>query len=191
MSCSDASVASSPPSLACPPPAVTKRFGVAGCRALSEALHHNTTLVSLDIRCRCFDVGVGFVQSAEAPGPALPCCDCVRADNNISAVGCESLSGALRVNSTLTSLDVGGCECDCKCATRVELLTLCAAMASVVLCCVVYRVACVVGCCDCVRAGNDIGAAGCESLSGALRVNSTLTSLDVSGEWDCDCATLC
>jgi hypothetical protein len=54
--------------------------------------------------------------------------------------------------------------------------------------CVVYRVACiVVGCCDCVRADNNIAAVGCESLCGALRVNSTLTSLDVSSECDCDC----
>jgi hypothetical protein len=60
-------------------------------------------------------------------------CDCVRADNKIGAAGCESLSGALRVNSTLASLDVGG-ECDCDCATRVVLLTLCTAMACAVLC---------------------------------------------------------
>jgi hypothetical protein len=72
-------------------------------------------------------------------------------------------------------------------ARHVVLLTLCTAS---VLCCVVYRVACVVeGGCDCVRAGNDIGDAGCESLSSVLRVNSTLMSLDVSGECDCDCAT--
>jgi hypothetical protein len=37
------------------------------------------------------------------------------------------------VNSTLTSLDVG-CECDCDCTTRVVSLTLCTAMACVVLC---------------------------------------------------------
>jgi hypothetical protein len=59
-------------------------------------------------------------------------CDCVRAVNGISAAGCESLSGALRVNSTLTSLDVSR-ECDCDCATGVVLLTLCTAMAAAVL----------------------------------------------------------
>ncbi len=36
----------------------------------------------------------------------------VRADNWIGAVGCESLCGSLRVNSTLTTLAVSG-ECDC------------------------------------------------------------------------------
>jgi hypothetical protein len=57
----------------------------------------------------------------------------VRAVNSIGAAGCESLSSALRVNSTLTSLALES-ECDCDCATRVVLLTLCTAMACVVLC---------------------------------------------------------
>ena len=35
--------------------------------------------------------------------------------------------------------------------------------------------------CSCVFADNNIGAAGASSLSEALKVNSTVTSIDVSG----------
>ncbi len=94
-------------------PRAGKRFGEAGCRALSEALHHNTTLTSLNISSRCLDDADGFANSRlTAWCRCCGCCGCVRAGNNIGAAGCEWLCGALRVNSTLTSLNVG-CECDC------------------------------------------------------------------------------
>ena len=37
--------------------------------------------------------------------------------------------------------------------------------------------------CVCMLAGNEIGAAGAERLAAALEKNSSLTQLDLEGEW--------
>jgi hypothetical protein len=51
-----------PARIGVPGMAGTKHFGEAGCRALSEALHHNSTLVSLDVQCRYLGDGDSFAE---------------------------------------------------------------------------------------------------------------------------------
>ena len=125
-----------------------------GARALSDALKTNTTLQSLNLECE--------QEESEKDGWIA---DIVnnkhkQADNGIGAEGARALSEALKVNTTLQSLNLFGEQ-----EQSVEDGWI-ADIANN----------------KHQQAGNDIGEEGARALSDALKTNTSLQSLNLRCE---------
>ena len=84
--------------------------------------------------------------------------------NDIRGEGAASIAEALKLNTTITSVNLGG-EC------RAGAGVLCARSFEV----------CGGRCRSCVS-GNGIGGAGAASIAEALKLNTTITSVNLRGE---------
>ena len=90
------------------------------------------------------------------------CRSCV-SDNGIGGVGAASIAEALALNTTITSVNL---ECECRAGAE---------------CCARSFEVCG-GRCRSVVSVNRIGGAGAASIAEALKLNTTITSVDIRGE---------
>ncbi len=138
-------------------------IGDAGAAAIAEALAFNSTITSVNLCCECR----AYVRTGRVLQRALvhvACGGLVGVPANIiCAGGAAAIAEALKLNTTIKRMDLGGV---CACATpRGESCE--------------RNARCTVGF---WAPDNLIGAAGTAAIAKALTLNTTLTSLDVQRE---------
>jgi hypothetical protein len=136
---------------------------------LAAALKLNTTITRVDLYSEC-QARARCARSFEVCGGR--CRSCV-SDNDIGDAGAASIAEALKLNTTITSVNLGS-EC------RAGAGALCARSFEV----------CGGRCRSCVS-GNRIGDAGAASIAEALKLNTTIMSVDLEGECRAGAGVLC
>ena len=138
-------------------------IGIEGANLLAQALRVNTSLSSLNLSCNAIgDEGANSLAEALRVNTSISSLDL--SDNAILAVGASSLAQALKVNTSLSSLDLHSGFIQ----PEFENIPAEAFRGNTI----VYFLG--------VRVSNFIGAEGANSLAKALRVNTSLSFLNLS-----------
>ena len=94
-----------------------KRIGVAGAASIAEALKSNTTITIVNLMSEC-RAGAGLLGARVFEVCGWRCRSCV-SGNYIGGAGAASIAEALKLNTTITSVNLGS-EC------RAAAVVLCA-----------------------------------------------------------------
>ena len=133
-------------------------IGDTGATSLSDALRSNTTLTRLDLRCKCKRSNTQMVSINKPLFSVL----IKSTANPIGDTGMTSLGEALKSNTTLTKIDLGG--------KHKRNITQMASINNPLFSIFIKST------------GNSIGDTGAKSLSDALKSNTTLKQLDLERE---------